>query len=322
MSEPHFWRLRDTEILRVLQRKRNANHLLQIIATRARRPGSRSKAGGLREGEAFVGDYAALDLTRSEYRTALKVLRNMGLICTRSGHMGTERGTIATLLTRDVYDISYERSDHRLTTHQPDDDQTPTQDQPRHDPTTAINREEEGEGDKESEVGKAAGRRRSPRKRSPSGDPLTWYRDTVAAMTEPLPGAFEPLYGEWIQHRVEISKALTAGAVRNDVRHFAEMVKSGGAERAEAKAREWIELAIQNRWQGWYFQDKFEKWKAEIQGGAASVEPPRFPGPVDEYQDLQRRVAAAQSKKAQERGEAERRAKQEQQEKEERERRK
>jgi len=94
--------------------------LLSIIAFRASRTGS--TVYGLEPGEAFVGDYKNLKLTRSKYRTALKKLEKRGFITTRT----TNRGTIAKLVDSEVYDINIEannhQTDHQATTRRPSDD--------------------------------------------------------------------------------------------------------------------------------------------------------------------------------------------------------
>ena len=94
--------------------------LLSIIAFRASRTGS--TVYELEPGEAFVGDYKNLKLTRSKYRTALKKLEKRGFITTRT----TNRGTIAKLVDSEVYDINIEannhQTDHQATTKRPSGD--------------------------------------------------------------------------------------------------------------------------------------------------------------------------------------------------------
>lgn len=92
--------------------------LLLLIARRARRT-HEFNTKGLSVGEALVGDFERCGLTRQQYRTSLKKLKKWGFITTKS----TNKGTIATLINSDVYDINAEDSNqqtnHSSTSKQP-----------------------------------------------------------------------------------------------------------------------------------------------------------------------------------------------------------
>jgi hypothetical protein len=84
--------------------------LLGLIARRAVRPGVINVLG-LNDGEAFVGDFKEFGMTESTYRTTKKRLAESGLATFRS----TNRGTIASLCSSIVFDISRERVDGQNT---------------------------------------------------------------------------------------------------------------------------------------------------------------------------------------------------------------
>jgi len=75
--------------------------LLTQIALRARRTDS-FNVKNLKPGEAFIGDYRTIGLTQQQYRTAKKKLEEWGL----AKFEPTNRGTIATLLNTDIYNIN------------------------------------------------------------------------------------------------------------------------------------------------------------------------------------------------------------------------
>jgi len=89
--------------------------LLTQIAYRARRMNNHS-INGLMPGEALIGDYRKVGLTEQKYRTAKKKLEMWGLITTRA----TNRGTVAKLVGKQVFDInlevSNEEKNERITT--------------------------------------------------------------------------------------------------------------------------------------------------------------------------------------------------------------
>jgi len=79
---------------------KNANHLLNVIAYRASRNGNPVKK--VKPGEALIGDFKSIGLTRQEYRTAVDNLTKWGYITTKT----TNAGTIARLCNSKVYDIN------------------------------------------------------------------------------------------------------------------------------------------------------------------------------------------------------------------------
>ena len=86
----------------------NAFTLLALIAHRAKRTVSFS-ALGLEPGEALIGDYKTIGLTRQKYRTAKMQLENWDFITTKT----TNRGTIAKLVKSTVFDINPEDGNHQ-----------------------------------------------------------------------------------------------------------------------------------------------------------------------------------------------------------------
>lgn len=96
---------------------KNANHLLNIIAYRASRNGNPVKK--VKPGEALIGDFKSIGLTRQEYRTAVDNLTKWGYITTKT----TNAGTIARLCNSKVYDINSkafnQENNHQATIQQP-----------------------------------------------------------------------------------------------------------------------------------------------------------------------------------------------------------
>lgn len=85
-------------------RDANAFILLTHIALRATRHDIELSLTPLKAGQAFVGDYEETGLTRAKYRSALKRLEQYGQIKVEP----TNKGTIVTLISRDIYDINIE----------------------------------------------------------------------------------------------------------------------------------------------------------------------------------------------------------------------
>jgi len=82
--------------------------LLLQIALRARwRPGM--GVNGLQPGQALIGDYATLGITERRYRTAKNWLKSAGL----ATFQATNKGTIATLLNSDIFDINTDGGDEQ-----------------------------------------------------------------------------------------------------------------------------------------------------------------------------------------------------------------
>lgn len=90
-----------------LQSCMSANHLLCVIAFRASRTGNPVK--GIKQGEALIGDYKEVGMSRGQYRVALKNLKGWGYITTRT----TNKGTIASLANNRVWDVNVKESDHQ-----------------------------------------------------------------------------------------------------------------------------------------------------------------------------------------------------------------
>ncbi len=86
--------------------------LMWQIAYRARR-NSDFSVDNLKVGEALIGDYANIGLTRRQYRTRLDRLTNWGFVTIKT----TNRGTIATIVDKRVYDINANSNDQQ-TNHQ------------------------------------------------------------------------------------------------------------------------------------------------------------------------------------------------------------
>jgi hypothetical protein len=96
-----FVKLRRGEATWELLEDHNAFVLLTVIALRARRTHSFNRHG-LQIGQALIGDYEAYGLTEKQYRLAKARLERYGL----AGFKATNRGTIATLLGREIFDIN------------------------------------------------------------------------------------------------------------------------------------------------------------------------------------------------------------------------
>jgi len=92
----------DSEMAKYLHTKPLANHLANIIATRARR--SDCLFTGLKIGQCYLGDYRKIGLSEQQYRTAKKVLKRIGL----ATFQGTNKGTLATLVSIEVYNLNTE----------------------------------------------------------------------------------------------------------------------------------------------------------------------------------------------------------------------
>ena len=96
-------KLNRSENTRELQKNAKAFTLLSVIATRAKRTDCIS-IYGLSVGQAMLGDHKSYGLTRQEYRTAKNKLEKMGLATFQT----TNKGTIATILDKTIYDINQE----------------------------------------------------------------------------------------------------------------------------------------------------------------------------------------------------------------------
>ncbi len=104
-----FLKLCKSRITEELMEEPSCFMLLTQIAYRAKRTASFSLRD-LTVGEALVGDYERIGLTRQKYRTSLKKLEEWGLITIRS----TNRGTVAKLINKDVFDINEVEGNHQI----------------------------------------------------------------------------------------------------------------------------------------------------------------------------------------------------------------
>lgn len=100
---------RDSDMAKFLRTKPNANHLAMIIAERAK--WEDCPITGLKEGQCYLGDYATIGLTEMQYRTAKKILKKIGF----SSYVVTNKGTTATLLNNEVWDLNLEDSNRPTT---------------------------------------------------------------------------------------------------------------------------------------------------------------------------------------------------------------
>jgi hypothetical protein len=94
-----------------------ANHLLTVIAFRASRYGNPVK--GVKVGEAQIGDYEKIGMSRSQYRTALDNLVKWGYVLIRP----TNNGTFAKLANNEVFDINYNDDSQQIASKSPTDSQ-------------------------------------------------------------------------------------------------------------------------------------------------------------------------------------------------------
>ncbi len=101
-----------------LMKNSSAFMLLTQIAIRARRTDV-FNVENLKLGEALLGDYKSIGLTRQKYRTALKNLEKWDFITIKS----TSKGSVATICNNEVYDINIssnnQQANHRATIDQP-----------------------------------------------------------------------------------------------------------------------------------------------------------------------------------------------------------
>jgi hypothetical protein len=120
----HAWRTDDADGLAAAYP--SAFMLAWLIARRARYSDAYNEHG-LKLGEAFLGDFKTIGLTRQKYRLAIRVLRDNGFATFRT----TNRGTIAKLADSRLFSNSPTLDNHQ-NNHQPTNGQ-PTA---NHQPTT------------------------------------------------------------------------------------------------------------------------------------------------------------------------------------------
>jgi hypothetical protein len=109
-----------------LQKHPIANHVLSVIARRARR--EPHPHNGLMAGQCYMGDYLTIGISRQQYRTAISNLQTWGFVTINP----TTKGTVVTLANTDVYDINI---DDQPTT-QPAINQQPNQEPTNGQPST------------------------------------------------------------------------------------------------------------------------------------------------------------------------------------------
>jgi hypothetical protein len=100
MSEG-FIKLRRTAETTELLNDPKAFTLLTVIALRARRT-DEFNIHNLKAGEALLGDHERYGLTRQEYRSAQRRLKQWGLAAFKP----TTNGTVASLLDQRIYDVN------------------------------------------------------------------------------------------------------------------------------------------------------------------------------------------------------------------------
>lgn len=100
MSAPFFKALRSNEALELMTYP-PAFMLLFQIAYRARRT-DEPNIYGLTKGQALIGDYKKIGLTRQQYRTAIDKLKSNQFITIKT----TNKGTVATLINTKIFDIN------------------------------------------------------------------------------------------------------------------------------------------------------------------------------------------------------------------------
>ncbi|PSV48349.1 hypothetical protein [Photobacterium indicum] len=105
MADAGFIKYRRTEEAEFLLGHPHANHLLMVMAYRARR--TDHPMNGLKAGQCFLGDFRGLGLTERAYRTAKKQLQDWGL----ADFKGTNKGTVGTITNSKVYDINHGEGD-------------------------------------------------------------------------------------------------------------------------------------------------------------------------------------------------------------------
>jgi len=93
----------------------NANHLLNVIARRARR--TKCELNQLEIGECFIS-FRSVGLSEQQYRTAKKQLEKWNLAEFKKGRKVTDKGTVALLLNSSIYDININEGNGRITEEQ------------------------------------------------------------------------------------------------------------------------------------------------------------------------------------------------------------
>lgn len=118
MVRESYIKLYRSDATNELLKDKSAFMLFTQIALRARRTDI-FNVSGLKPGEALVGDYRSIGLTRQNYRTALNKLEKWKFITVKT----TNKGTVATICNNAIYDINIpdtnQQINQRLTNSQP-----------------------------------------------------------------------------------------------------------------------------------------------------------------------------------------------------------
>lgn len=125
MVKESYIKLYRSDATNELLKDKSAFMLFTQIALRARRTDI-FNISGLKPGEALVGDYRSIGLTRQNYRSALKRLEKWKIITTKA----TNNGTVATICNSEIYDINIwkgnQQINHQVTNGQPSTNQRQT----------------------------------------------------------------------------------------------------------------------------------------------------------------------------------------------------
>lgn len=166
-----FIKLMRSEATRELLKDPKAFTLYTQIALRARRTDD-FNIHGLAPGQAVIGDHNSCGLSRREYRNAKSRLKRYQL----ARFQGTNRGTIATLLSTAVYDINEERQGQPDGT--PGASRRPTEDQ-----QGATNKNEKKEKNKKKGTGHPFASARSAHTTPPTFEEMN-RRQAARALAE------------------------------------------------------------------------------------------------------------------------------------------
>lgn len=148
LVQPHVRLLKGENTFELLK-DHSAFILFTFISLRAKRAGDFS-IHGLEIGEAMLGDFETYGMTESVYRTAKKNLRKYGIISTRT----TNKGTIAKILCKTIFNINDEAVVEKLTDRsRTDDDYQEGKEYKEEELLSKDNRENSKLGSSEKKVG-------------------------------------------------------------------------------------------------------------------------------------------------------------------------
>jgi len=222
-----------SEASRHLMQYPHSKYLMDLIAMRARLPGSNVN-DGLEVGEARigVGDFACFGGSKGSYsrryRTACKRLTDFGLVTMRT----TKSGTIAKILNSEVYDIL------RMFRDEHSDNEKTKERQTRDDDVT--NKRQLTENKKKELI----------ENKKKGKDPETFFLECMEEEKyKPLDTpSFRTAYVVWIEYRKERKPALTTHGVTCDLNNA---LKVGVDD-----FRAWSAEAIERGYRGWFFSDR------------------------------------------------------------------